>query len=62
MIRIKGGPSSNDIKVFNIADDGVETEITGILSISIDMISPRSSVVACIEFIEVELDLLADKK
>lgn len=49
MIKIVGGPSVQEILVFNVADDGSEEEINNIISIDIEPIAYGGIVRARIE-------------
>ena len=49
MIKIVGGPSANEIRVFNVAEDGSEEEIKNIIKIDIEPIAYGGIVRARIE-------------
>ena len=49
MIKIVGGPSANEIRIFNVAEDGSEQEIKDIYSIYFEPILPCGIVKVRIE-------------
>lgn len=51
---------SQDIKVYNVSDDGTETEIKGIISVNISRVSRGNLITASIEFSDIYLDMMAE--
>ena len=59
-IRIVGGPTANNVHVFQVQDDGSEVEIKGITGMKIFDIEPGAPVTVTFLMINVELDLTGE--
>lgn len=62
MIRIKGGPNANKIHVYHIGDDGTETELTNITSMEMNKVEPGSVLSVKLEFLDLDIDILAEDR
>ncbi len=59
-IRIVGGPTANNVHVFQVQDDGREVEIKGITGLKIFDIEPGVPITVAFLMNNVELDLTGE--